>query len=725
MTDLVDVRQRYRTLAKLGSGGMADVFLAVQLGVEDFERLVVLKRIQRHWLGQRDSFKMFTEEARLVASLNHPHIVKIHDLTWMGSDVFIAMEYIDGESLAFIIRELRERGERMPLPVALKVVSEACEALSYVHAATSREGLPLNLVHRDICPQNILLDSSGYVKIIDFGLARPLDGNTDVTSPGVFRGKLPYLAPEMLEHVEVDGRADLYALGLVLFELLTLRRAVHFDQKMVAVTEVVRRVSGESLPRVSDLVEGLDPRLDGVLAKATAKESVRRFQTGAGFAAELRRVGESLGGVASTAEVERWFRSVFKARIAQRREFERLAVRKASELPDLDERDSSPALRADRTASIGAVDSGGPGITKSARWSFDASVPAPFNPYLFVLVVFALTTGGGILFHQLFFDDEKPAAKSTVFVVSDNLFVRSSPPGADVQIDGKLVGNTGSAGLNWRVEPSREHLLELHLEGYEVYSLAFAGESFGQRRIDATLVPLAPHESAIATVLKRPARKRRGRHGRAKQKKRLAPAPFSNAADSEAVEASDVEPIEDDTDPLAPGLGGLEADVSALVATEDEQEAETKLAVLGNPIRVHHEVSSAAAEPPAQTMAQSPHESVALPTGAPHESVPPRAPVDEPVVQSTAEVMQRRTSGDPPEYPRRALVEGLETTVEVRVVISSEGRVSEIEYIAGERMFRPSVDRALRTWRFRALVIDGRAVETTAILKFVYRLESP
>jgi serine/threonine protein kinase len=191
MADLVDVRERYQLLAKLGSGGMADVFLAVQLGVEDFKRLVVLKRIHSHWLGQRDSFKMFIDEAQLVATLNHPHIVKIYDLTWMGSDVCIAMEYVDGESLAFVIRSLREQGERIPLPVVFKIVTEACDALSYVHAATMQDGEPLNLVHRDICPQNLLLDSNGYIKVIDFGIARSIGSNVDNTSPGVLKGKLP------------------------------------------------------------------------------------------------------------------------------------------------------------------------------------------------------------------------------------------------------------------------------------------------------------------------------------------------------------------------------------------------------------------------------------------------------------------------------------------------------------------------------------------------------
>ncbi|MCA9547141.1 MAG: serine/threonine protein kinase, partial [Myxococcales bacterium] len=162
--------ERYQKLALIGSGGMAEVFLGVQLGDEAFHQLVVIKRIRPDFLGQAQAQRMFVDEARTVAKLSHPNIVRIHDLRALDDGLCIAMEYVDGESLSALLRVLAQRGERLPCPIACRLMVQACDALHAAHTAVDSQGLPLGLVHRDVSPNNLMLDRSGFLKVIDFGI---------------------------------------------------------------------------------------------------------------------------------------------------------------------------------------------------------------------------------------------------------------------------------------------------------------------------------------------------------------------------------------------------------------------------------------------------------------------------------------------------------------------------------------------------------------------------
>jgi TonB family protein len=395
-------------------------------------------------------------------------------------------------------------------------------------------------------------------------------------------------------------------------------------------------------------------------------------------------------------------------------------VRKASESPDAATRDSSPALHPDRTAEIGAFGGDGVGITRSSQWSLDGSAPSRFNPYLFALVLFALVAGGAVLFHQLFWDGEPPQRAANVYVATDNLFVRSLPPGADVAVNGKVVGNTGSAGLNLRIEPGREHLLVVRLDGHQAYSLKLTGESAGQRRVDARLAPLAlASRVAPSSEVKRPPRKRRARHRRSKSRKRPAPVsgPTELREQASAIEASRDPMLLAGLDTATPELAEMDAELLTSTGAQEAPTGGTELASATNSKTFVRELVPDVAQ-------RSPTPTPGDPASGPEDGAdPPPAPPDEPVVQSTAEVMRRRTAGANPEYPRRALQNGLETTLQVRVVITPAGRVSEFEFLSGEWAFRTSVGRALRSWRFEPLVVGGRAVESTAVLKFVFKLD--
>ena len=326
-----DLAERYRVLAKIGSGGMGDVFLVTQLGEGNFNRLVVMKRIHETHLAQPDRMRMLYDEAMTVAALNHPHIVKIYELNRLEGDVCIIMEYVDGETLNYVRESLAARRASMPLRVLCKLMIEACEALHYAHSAQTPDQQALDLVHRDIGPYNLMISRSGYLKVIDFGIAKTAQ-RTESTAPGVIKGKLSYLAPELLHRKEIDARADIYGLGLVFFELTTLTKAFSFDAEM-GIPAAYGEILVRALPKPSSIDHKLPTELDSIIGKAIAKDREKRYQTAEVLARDIRRFAEGLpDGLASTGDVATWFLRQFDQRIGRRKNFERQALKKASSL---------------------------------------------------------------------------------------------------------------------------------------------------------------------------------------------------------------------------------------------------------------------------------------------------------------------------------------------------------------------------------------------------------
>jgi len=264
------VPERYRLVTKLGQGGMADVFLGVQYGEQNFKRLLVIKRIHSRMLKHEEAMDMFINEARTAVQLNHPHIVQVFDLSKMDGDICISMEYVNGENLSYLRKYALKHQKPIPLPVISRWMIQACEALHYAHSAKNEEGKPLNLVHRDIGAQNLMIDRSGYLKIIDFGIAKSTI-QAESTSPGLLKGKLSYMAPDVFEHDDIDGRADLYALGIVFYELVTLKQPFRFKPD-VHLARAANHIIHEQLSPPSSLVRILPKQVDAVILKAIHKD---------------------------------------------------------------------------------------------------------------------------------------------------------------------------------------------------------------------------------------------------------------------------------------------------------------------------------------------------------------------------------------------------------------------------------------------------------------------
>jgi eukaryotic-like serine/threonine-protein kinase len=274
----------FELVRRLGAGGMAEVFLAKRRGAEATYKLLVVKRILPQHVSS-DSFRaMFAEEARLATRLNHPNIVQVYDFQDAGeAGQLLSMEYVEGPDLGKVMRRARKGDERLPPYVAAYIVSEVARGLHYAHERTDDRGQPLEIVHRDVSPQNILVSFDGAVKVADFGIAT---ANVFRQERGVLKGKLGYMSPEQARVERVDRRSDIFSLGIILHELLSGRQLYTRDEGK-ELLEVVRQAAIEA-PSV--LVRGVPPELEAIAMRALSRDPDNRFQTARDFASAITRV---------------------------------------------------------------------------------------------------------------------------------------------------------------------------------------------------------------------------------------------------------------------------------------------------------------------------------------------------------------------------------------------------------------------------------------------------
>jgi hypothetical protein len=286
---------KYQLLRKLATGGMAEVFLAKTAGPMGFEKQLVIKRILPHLAEDPQFVQMFLGEAKLAAHLNHPNLVQIFDFGEFEGSYFIAMEYIDGPTVRLLLQRAREQSLAIPFVLAARVVSAAAEGLAYAHefsdAATDE---PLQLVHRDVSPDNILISRSGSVKVVDFGIAKAR-GVSHHTQTGTIKGKVAYMAPEQLKGDVLDRRVDLYGLGVVLYELLTL----NMPYEALSDASLVRKVLYDPYVPPAERRPELPLALQQVLAQLLAKNRDDRYTDCRALQADLERYIHATGETAS------------------------------------------------------------------------------------------------------------------------------------------------------------------------------------------------------------------------------------------------------------------------------------------------------------------------------------------------------------------------------------------------------------------------------------------
>ncbi len=268
----------YELVAELGSGGMATLYLAERTGPAGFSRPVAVKIVHPEHAEDPAFVRMFLDEARLSARVQHPNVVYVEELGEQDGLHYMVMEYVDGVTLADVLASLAGKRQALPLDIAVTIAAQVADGLHGAHESTDEHGRPLGLVHRDVSPQNILLSSRGHVKVIDFGIARAA-GRLTSTERGALKGKIAYMAPEQLRGQIVDRRSDIFTLGTLRWEMLTMRRLFHSQKEL----QTIQKIRNAEVEAPSTYRPDLPEALDQVLLRALARERDDRFQTAHAF----------------------------------------------------------------------------------------------------------------------------------------------------------------------------------------------------------------------------------------------------------------------------------------------------------------------------------------------------------------------------------------------------------------------------------------------------------
>ena len=272
---------KYQLLDKIAAGGMAELFRAKLTGAQGFEKLIAIKKILSNLVEEENLVKSFIDEAKLAALLHHENIVQIYDFGSMDGEFFIAMEYLFGKDLRTITQTASDRNLPISMENSLYLASRICAGLDYSHNLKDLQGKPLNIIHRDINPQNILITYEGQVKIIDFGIAKAASHNTK-TRENLIKGKLAYMSPEQANGQTIDHRSDIFSTGIILYEMLSARRM--FQGETLHVLTLVRNAQYEPPEKV---IPNLPAKLSEILDRALAKDPADRYQSCGEMLAEI------------------------------------------------------------------------------------------------------------------------------------------------------------------------------------------------------------------------------------------------------------------------------------------------------------------------------------------------------------------------------------------------------------------------------------------------------
>jgi serine/threonine protein kinase len=299
---------RYALYDEIAAGGMATVHIGRLLGSVGFSRTVAIKRLHRQYAREPEFVSMFLDEARLAARIRHPNVVGTLDVVSLDGELFLVMEYVQGEPLVRLIRAVRERGEGVPIPIAASIMVGVLEGLHAAHEATNDQGEPLGIVHRDVSPQNILVGTDGVARVVDFGVAKAA-GRVQSTRDGQLKGKLGYMAPE-----QIAGNAaratDVHAASVVLWEMLTGRRLYHGENELQTYANIL---AGSAAPPSAHACE-VGPELDKLVLQGLSPNPTARFSS----AREMARALQRTTRVASASDVGDWVQAVAGAEIGAR-----------------------------------------------------------------------------------------------------------------------------------------------------------------------------------------------------------------------------------------------------------------------------------------------------------------------------------------------------------------------------------------------------------------------
>jgi serine/threonine-protein kinase len=379
-----DSQQRYRVIERLESGGMAEVFRAESEGLQGFRKQVAIKRVLPHLSSKKKFISMFLDEARLSAQLSHSNCVQVFDIGVGDSAFFIVMEFVDGANLKAIIEHIKKSGRDFPVEAAVYIALELCKGLAYAHELTDSNEVPLHIVHRDMSPPNVLITKHGEIKIVDFGLAKA-NSQLERSEPGIIKGKFSYLSPEAAMGQDVDARTDVFAVGIILWELLAGQRLFLGDTDF----QTVKRVQAAQVPSVAQINKKVPVELERIIARALARDPAARFPTARALGAELSKFMFRFAVPVSTFDIEHLVHGAIKERQRYRPQQQSI-IDKLIEEALLE----FTSLTDDKKTAGGSVKpGGGVGSIGSGSWIDEISVSGRIPERLHPSLPLSLTAG--------------------------------------------------------------------------------------------------------------------------------------------------------------------------------------------------------------------------------------------------------------------------------------------------------------------------------------------
>lgn len=460
---------KFYLIAELGHGGMAEVFLVVARGPAGFSKLQVIKRLRPSLAESPEVVAMFLDEARLAARLNHPNVVQTYEIEQNDAGCFIAMEYLDGQPLDRILRRAK-RKVALSLSMHLRILNDALLGLHYAHELCDFNGIPLQVVHRDISPHNIFVTYEGQVKVVDFGIAKAADRSIK-TGTGILKGKVAYMSPEQVRGEPLDRRSDIFTVGILLYEALSGNKF----WGGLSEAQILHRLTHGILPSLVDL-DGPDP-LRSICSKAIAWDPAQRFSTAMEFHDAIKAY---LQGVVSSEEVN------VGGYLAELFQEHRKQVRSVIDA-------QFRALRAQTPSEVGS--------NLSRQSPPPSSVLRAHRPAVGVLLVAALL-GGGLLFRERAVPPLIPVSPvpsaSSVQVASIVLHLHAEPPSTTFFLDEKPL--SGNPFVGHLPRDGAVHQLRVEASGYITQKQTF--EANTDLLLDLTLIAVsAPSASSVDEVV--------------------------------------------------------------------------------------------------------------------------------------------------------------------------------------------------------------------------------
>ncbi len=456
----------YRVICPLGEGGMARVYLCNSRGIGGFRKLLVVKALRSDFASDAEFLEMFLDEARIAGRLNHPNVVQTNEVGVADGTHFIAMEYLEGQPLSALIKRVSRKG--MPIHLHLRILADALLGLHYAHELADFDGTKLSVVHRDVSPQNIFVTYDGATKVVDFGIAKAA-GSAALTREGVLKGKVAYMAPEQAAMESVDRRADIFAVGVMLWEALAKRRLVPNGSDDLAALN--RRISGKE-PTLQEVAPFAPPELVEICQKAMARSPADRYATAQemredieSYAMDVSRAGDDVAKFMTEhfAKDRADLRALIDAQLQHPSvgKMDDLAVKsgfkRASEISDLSEASARSIKR-------------------------DTKPPKRLGTNL-LMIGTALILGGGIAFGLIRSKGAEPGAGASATSAADvkavpppasasaqavpadvRVSISTNPPNAELSIDGERV--SGTPFVKSMPRTSQPHRIEVSAGGF-------------------------------------------------------------------------------------------------------------------------------------------------------------------------------------------------------------------------------------------------------------------